>query len=63
MKDQVLDRSIKASVGLSSSVSAFTGVSHLQMEWIQVFGVLECLLFCSGTLVTPRLVKFPIVLE
>ncbi|XP_077076926.1 CD109 antigen isoform X2 [Siphateles boraxobius] len=23
------------------------------MEWIQVFGVLECLLFCSGTLVTP----------
>ncbi|KAG1926840.1 alpha-2-macroglobulin-like protein [Pimephales promelas] len=53
MKDQVLDRSIKASVGLSSSVSAFTGVSHLQMEWIQVFGVLECLLFCSGTLVTP----------
>ncbi|XP_048063984.1 CD109 antigen isoform X2 [Megalobrama amblycephala] len=53
MKDQVLDRSLKASVSLNSSVSAFTGVSHLQMEWLQVFGVLGCVLFCSGTLTTP----------
>ncbi|KAK7133996.1 hypothetical protein R3I94_015754 [Phoxinus phoxinus] len=29
------------------------------MEWIQVFGVLECLLFCSGTLVTPSPAKNP----
>uniref|UniRef100_A0A8C1EJF4 CD109 molecule n=1 Tax=Cyprinus carpio carpio TaxID=630221 RepID=A0A8C1EJF4_CYPCA len=59
MWDQVLDRSLKACVSLNSSVTAFTGASHLQMEWLQVFGVLGCLLLCSGTLTSPSPAQNP----
>ncbi|KAI2652286.1 CD109 antigen [Labeo rohita] len=59
IQDQVLDRSLKACVSLSSSVTAFSGASHLQMEWLQVFGGLAYLLLCSGNVTTPSPAENP----